>query len=133
MEKTKSVIAEYDIKTPGINVPISFLSGGNQQKLIVAREFTGNPNLIVAFQPTRGLDIGASEFIQQKLLEKRTQGCAVLLISADLDEIRNLSDRIVVMYKGEFLGDMDNTSELDMTKLGMLMAGNRDIVKEDNL
>lgn len=129
---TNLIISEYDIKTPGINVPISFLSGGNQQKIIVAREFSGNPKLIVAFQPTRGLDIGATEFIQQKLLEKRSQGCSILLISADLEEIRSLSDRIIVMYKGEFLGEMDNTSDLDITRLGMLMAGNKDIEKESN-
>lgn len=132
LENTKSVIKEYDIKTPGINIPISYLSGGNQQKLIIAREFSGDPILIVAFQPTRGLDIGATEFIQQKLIEKRKQGCSILLISADLDEIRNLSDRIIVMYKGEFLGEMDNVSDLDMTRLGMLMAGNKDVEKEGN-
>lgn len=132
LDTTKTVIKEYDIKTPGINIPINYLSGGNQQKLIIAREFSGNPILIVAFQPTRGLDIGATEFIQQKLLEKRSQGCSILLISADLDEIRNLSDRIIVMYKGEFLGELDNKINLDMTRLGMLMAGNRDIEKEGN-
>lgn len=126
---TKSIINEYNVKTPGISSPICYLSGGNQQKLILAREFLGNPKLIVAFQPTRGLDIGATEFIQQKLIEKKEQGCSILLISADLDEIRAISDRIVVMYKGEFLGDMDNDVNINMTELGMLMAGKKESSK----
>lgn len=131
-DMTKSIIKEYNIKTPDLNSPICFLSGGNQQKLILAREFLGNPKLIVAFQPTRGLDIGATEFIQQKLIEKKEQGCSILLISADLDEIRAISDRIVVMYKGEFLGDMDNDEKLNMTEVGMLMAGKREYPKENS-
>lgn len=123
---TEKVIEEYKVKTPGLTVPIRYLSGGNQQKLILARELAGDPKLIVAFQPTRGLDIGATEFIQQKLLEKKMHGCCVLLISADLDEIRALSDRIHVLYKGEFLGTMKNDENLDMTRMGLMMAGERE-------
>lgn len=122
---TEKMVEEFKVKTPGLEVPIRYLSGGNQQKIILARELDGEPTLIVAFQPTRGLDIGAAEFIQQKLLEKRMEGCSILLISADLEEIRALSDRIHVMYKGEFLGEMANDQNLDLTAIGLWMAGKK--------
>lgn len=120
---TSLFIEEYNIKTPGVNVPVRYLSGGNQQKLILARELNNNPKLIVAFQPTRGLDVGASEFIREKLLEKRKDGCSILLISADLEEIRMLSDRIGVIYDGRLMDVMVNDNDINLTDIGLLMAG----------
>lgn len=124
-EDTLKAIQEYAIKTPGPETPIRYLSGGNQQKLILARELAGNPQAVVAFQPTRGLDIGAAEFIQQKLLEHRSRGCSILLISADLEEIMALSDRIAVIYKGKIMGIVANDGELDILSLGLMMAGRK--------
>jgi general nucleoside transport system ATP-binding protein len=97
------------------------LSGGNQQKAILARELSGDPAVVVAAQPTRGVDVGAIEFIHRRLLEQRAEGKAILLLSLELEEIRSLSDRIVVMYDGRFVGEVgpDATDE----ELGLLMAG----------
>ena len=120
---TEDAIEKFSIKTPGTGTPIRLLSGGNQQKLILARELFDGVQLIVAFQPTRGLDIGASEFIREQLLHYRELGCCVLLISADLEEIRAISDRIAVMYDGKIMGEFANDETLDMTKLGLMMAG----------
>jgi ABC-type uncharacterized transport system ATPase subunit len=122
-ENTQKAVGEYGIKTNGIEVPIRYLSGGNQQKLILARELAGEPTALVAFQPTRGLDIGATEFIQQKLLEQRQKGCSILLISADLEEITALSDRIAVIYKGRIMGIVENNEKLDLAEVGLMMAG----------
>ncbi len=119
----ESAVTAFGIKTPGISVPVRLLSGGNQQKLILARELSGSPSVIVAFQPTRGLDIGAAEFIRERILERRAAGCAVLLISADLEEILALSDRICVIYHGRLSEAVPNDSCIDMTRIGLLMAG----------
>ncbi len=121
-ERTEQVVKEYNVKTPSIKTPIKNLSGGNIQKLILARELSRKPNVLIAAQPTRGVDIGASEYIHQKLLEQREAGTATLLISEDLDEIRALADRIVVIYEGKIMGNVmaeDSTPE----KLGLMMAG----------
>ena len=117
----RKLIAEFDIRTPSAEAPARSLSGGNQQKIIIAREFSSNPMALIAAQPTRGVDIGAIEFIHRRLIEQRDAGKAVLLISAELDEIRSLSDRIAVMYEGkivDIVGD-DATEE----QLGILMTG----------
>ncbi len=117
----KKLIAEFDVRTPSVEAPARSLSGGNQQKIIIAREFSSNPMALIAAQPTRGVDIGAIEFIHRRLIEQRDAGKAVLLISAELDEIRSLSDRIAVMYEGkivDIVGD-DATEE----QLGILMTG----------
>ena len=117
----KKLIKEFDVRTPSIEAPARSLSGGNQQKIIIAREFSSNPMALIAAQPTRGVDIGAIEFIHRRLIEQRDAGKAVLLISAELDEIRSLSDRIAVMYEGkivDIVGD-DATEE----QLGILMTG----------
>lgn len=113
---------EYDVRTPSIFVPAGNLSGGNQQKVIVAREFTGPIKLLIASQPTRGLDVGSIEYIHQRIIEKRDAGTAVLLISNELDEILSLSDRIAVMYKGQII-DTVNVEETTKEALGLLMAG----------
>ena len=112
----------YNVKTPSLDTPLKNLSGGNIQKLILARELSRQPKVLIACQPTRGVDIGASEYIHQRLLEQRQAGTATLLISEDLDEIRALSDRIAVMYEGHIVGIVD-TKEAPLQQLGLMMAG----------
>ncbi|CDQ19684.1 ABC transporter ATP-binding protein [Halobacillus karajensis] len=122
-KKAKALISEYDVRTPSAETPARSLSGGNQQKAIIGREVDRSPDLIIAAQPTRGLDVGAIEFIHQKLIEERDKGRAVLLLSFELDEIMNLSDRISVIFDGKIIADVkpEETSEQE---LGLLMAGN---------
>lgn len=126
--KIKDACAEaikaYEIKTPSTETLIKSLSGGNIQKLVLARELSRSPRVLIAAQPTRGVDIGATEYIHQRLLEEREKGTAILLISEDLDEIRALSDRIAVMYEGEIVGVVQN-NEVSIEELGMMMAGTR--------
>jgi simple sugar transport system ATP-binding protein len=118
---------EYDIATPTIDTEARLLSGGNLQKMILAREMSCLPKIMVAAQPTRGLDVGAIEAVHHLLLQEREQGAAILLISEELDEIMALSDRIVVMYEGQIMGEM-SAAEADLDKIGLMMAGTR---KED--
>jgi ABC-type uncharacterized transport system ATPase subunit len=117
----KKLIADYDVRTTSVEATVRSLSGGNQQKLIIAREFAAEPMALIASQPTRGVDIGAIEFIHRRLIELRDAGKAVLLISAELEEIRSLSDRIAVMYEGKIVDIVspDATEE----QLGILMTG----------
>jgi len=114
--------AQFDVRTPGIGVAVSTLSGGNQQKVIVAREFSRPIKLLIASQPTRGLDVGSIEYIHHRIIEKRDDGVAVLLVSSELDEILALSDRIAVMYKGQIVDILDANS-VNKEYLGLLMAG----------
>lgn len=116
------IIEEFDVRTVSEDVEASKLSGGNQQKLIVGREIYKNPKLIIAVQPTRGLDIGAIEYIHKRLIKERDSGKAVLLISLELDEVLGLSDRIGVMYDGNIVKVLDRC-EFDENKVGVLMAG----------
>lgn len=116
------LVKAYDVRTPTIDTAVGSLSGGNQQKVIVAREFSRNISLLVASQPTRGLDVGSIEYIHDQVIQKRDSGCAVLLVSTELDEIMNLSDRIVVMYDGNFVADVDANS-VTKEQVGLLMAG----------
>ncbi len=116
------IVKEFDVKTPSIKTPIRNLSGGNQQKVVVGREISFSPEFLIASQPTRGLDIGATEFIHQLLIDLRNQGKAILLVSADLDEILSLSDRILVMYNGEIVGSFLE-GEVDEKELGYYMMG----------
>jgi simple sugar transport system ATP-binding protein len=116
----------FDIRTPSIQTPVSSLSGGNQQKVIVARELARPVKLLIVNQPTRGLDVGSIEFIHHRIVEARDKGAAVLLVSAELDEIMSLSDRIAVMYKGRILDTLEARSAT-REQLGLLMAG---VVKE---
>lgn len=117
----EELIEKYDVKTPGIDERAGNLSGGNQQKFVVGRELDRNPNLLVAMHPDRGLDIGATKFIQQCLLDERNKGAAVLLISTELDEIMELSDRIVVINSGNIVGIV-NQKEATREMLGLMMA-----------
>lgn len=118
----RRAIKAFEIKTPSTETLIKNLSGGNIQKLVMARELSRNPQVVIAAQPTRGVDIGASEYIHKRLLEERSKGTAILLISEDLDEIRALSDRIIVMYEGKIVGEVNN-QDVDVEHLGMLMTG----------
>jgi simple sugar transport system ATP-binding protein len=118
------LIAEFDIRTPSPETSASSLSGGNQQKMVVAREFSRSPRLLIASQPTRGIDVGSIEFIHQRIVQQRDAGAAVLLVSAELDEIMALSDRIAVMYKGQIIETLP-AKEATREQLGLLMAGIR--------
>jgi len=117
-----TLIEEFDVRTPSNEVNASALSGGNQQKLIAAREISKDPTLLIAAQPTRGIDVGAIEYIHSRLVDERDKGKAVLLVSLELDEILALSDRIAVMYDGEIVDVLDR-KDADEQKLGILMAG----------
>jgi ABC-type uncharacterized transport system ATPase subunit len=116
------LVDEFDVRTPSIHLPAQNLSGGNQQKVIVAREFSRPIQLLIAAQPTRGLDVGSIEYIHRRLVAKRDEGTAVLLVSVELDEIMALSDRIAVMYEGRIVGTMD-ADKVTREELGLLMAG----------
>jgi len=113
---------EYDIQAPDVHTQARKLSGGNLQKLILARELSSTPRLVVAMQPTRGLDVGAIESVQQLLLNQRSQGCGILLVSEDLDELLSLSDRIAVMYEGHVVGVICS-QDFDITQIGLMMTG----------
>jgi simple sugar transport system ATP-binding protein len=123
VENAVKLIDQFDVRTPGPLVPASNLSGGNQQKVIVAREFSRPVRLLLANQPTRGLDVGSIEYIHQQIVEMRDQGVGVLLISAELEEILSLSDRIVVMFHGEIVAELPNDEKATKERLGLLMAG----------
>ncbi len=118
----RELVEQFDVRTPNVFVPTSTLSGGNQQKVIVAREFSRPIKLLIASQPTRGLDVGSIEYIHNRIIEKRDEGTAVLLVSPELDEIIALSDRIAVMYKGEIV-DTVPARGVNKEYLGLLMAG----------
>jgi ABC-type uncharacterized transport system ATPase subunit len=120
--RARELVNEFSVKTPRLDTPIKNLSGGNIQKLIMARELSRDPKLLIAAQPTRGVDIGATEFIHQRLLEQRAAGKAILLISEDLDEIRGLSDRIAVIYEGRLMGIVDR-GQATVEEIGLIMAG----------
>jgi simple sugar transport system ATP-binding protein len=119
---SKVAIQDYDIRVTGENTPVSYLSGGNQQKVILARELGGEPALIIAMQPTRGLDVGAMEAVHQKLLKERDRGAAILYISTELEEVMTMSDRIAVIYQGEFVDILD-AQTATVEKIGLLMGG----------
>ncbi|WP_391560132.1 ABC transporter ATP-binding protein [Robertmurraya sp.] len=123
-QKAKSLIQEFDVRTPSEFTLARALSGGNQQKAIIGREVDRNPDLLIAAQPTRGLDVGAIEFIHKRLIEQRDNGKAVLLLSFELDEILNVSDRIAVIYEGEIVAIV-NPKETTEQELGLLMAGSK--------
>ncbi|MCH7588111.1 MAG: ABC transporter ATP-binding protein [Chloroflexi bacterium] len=124
-ENARRLISEYDVRTPSIKTLVGSLSGGNQQKVIVARELSRDAPLLIANQPTRGLDVGSIEYIHRRIIEKRDEGVAVLLVSSELDEILSLSDRIAVIYSGEILAIIP-VEEATKERLGLLMAGVRE-------
>jgi ABC-type uncharacterized transport system ATPase subunit len=121
-KKRDRLVKEYDVRLADPSGNVSQLSGGNAQKLIIAREFDKKPKLLIACQPTRGVDVGSIEFIHNKILELRKEGTGVILVSSELTEIMSLSDRIAVMSKGKIIGEL-NAKETDLTEIGLLMAG----------
>ncbi len=120
-----SVIKEFDIRGTGIDIKVNQLSGGNQQKVVLARELAGEPVLIIAMQPTRGLDVGATENVQQRLLVEKERGAAIVYISTELSEVMAMSDRIAVMYRGEFVGLLD-AKTATVQEIGLLMGRGKD-------
>ncbi|MBA4375711.1 MAG: heme ABC transporter ATP-binding protein [Anaerolinea sp.] len=122
LKNGEGLVKNFDIRTPSVFTPASSLSGGNQQKVIVAREFSRPIKLLIASQPTRGLDVGSIEYIHKRMLQKRDEGCAVLLVSTELDEVMQLSDRIAVLYRGKLM-DIVDAKSATKEMLGLLMAG----------
>ena len=118
----KQLVSDYSIRTPNTGTLTRKLSGGNIQKVVIAREFSGNAEVLLVAQPTRGIDIGAAEYIHEQLLLQRSQGKAILLISEDLDEVMALSDRLVVMYEGSVMGRV-NRKDATIEQVGLLMSG----------
>jgi simple sugar transport system ATP-binding protein len=116
------LVEEYDVRTPSIDTTVSSLSGGNQQKVIVAREFDRDVRLIVASQPTRGIDVGSIEYIHSRIVGERDKGSAVLIVSSELDEVMALSDRVLVMYRGTIVAEFDPTKD-STTEIGLAMLG----------
>ncbi len=121
-EVTQGYIQAFHIKAPGPNVDARNLSGGNQQKLVLAREMLKKPDILLIVQPTWGLDIGACAFVHEKIIEERDRGTAILLISTDLEEVRSLSDRLLVLFKGQIVGEVDPATA-KVEDIGLLMAG----------
>jgi len=121
-QRSKQLMAEYDIRATSGDQLVGSLSGGNAQKVIIARELSMNPKVIIVSQPTRGVDIGSIEFIHKQIVKSRDEGKAVIVISSELSEIMNLSDRILVMYKGSMIGEC-SAQDATQEKLGFLMAG----------
>ncbi|MDG7007104.1 MAG: ABC transporter ATP-binding protein [Nitrososphaerota archaeon] len=122
-EFARNIVKSFNIATPSIDTQAKTLSGGNQQKLIVGRELSSSPELLIAHQPTRGLDVGSTEYIQSLLVDARNKGRGVLLVSADFDEVLDLSDRILVMYEGKIIGELKRGARIE--ELGRLLGGVR--------
>jgi ABC-type uncharacterized transport system ATPase subunit len=120
----EQLLDSYDVRSSGTDAAGRSLSGGNQQKLVVGREIDSDPELLIAAQPTRGLDVGAIEFVHRRLLEQRAAGKGILLISLELEELLSLSDRIVVIYEGQFIAEVDPKTVTE-EELGLLMTGGR--------
>lgn len=121
-ERCRQLVQGYKVKTPTIHTPTRHLSGGNIQKVVIAREFSSEASVLVVAQPTRGVDIGAAEYIHERLLDQRSQGSAILIISEDLDEVMQLSDRIVVLLEGKIMGEVER-GEGSVRDIGLLMSG----------
>jgi general nucleoside transport system ATP-binding protein len=115
-------VTEYDVRTPSVAIRTSTLSGGNQQKAVVARELAAEPRLLIAAQPTRGVDVGATELIHRRIVAARDGQAAVLLVSSELDELLTLSDRIVVLYRGRITATV-SADAANRERLGLLIAG----------
>jgi simple sugar transport system ATP-binding protein len=128
-KRARELISEFEIQTSGPDAPLWSLSGGNQQRVVLARELSHSPKVLIASQPTRGLDVGAIEYISNRIRQAKLDGVGVLLISSELEEILDLADRIVVLFRGKIIGEMER-NEVDMEKLGLLMGGmTEDLVK----
>jgi simple sugar transport system ATP-binding protein len=121
-EMATRLVKDFDVRTPGIDTMVRSMSGGNQQKVIIAREIDRDPQVLIAAQPTRGLDVGAIEFVHKQLIAQRDQGKAVLLVSFELEEIINVADRILVLFRGQIVGETTPETTTDQ-ELGLMMAG----------
>jgi simple sugar transport system ATP-binding protein len=121
LDSARAQIERFDIRTHSASASTATLSGGNQQKVVVAREFERDLALLILDQPTRGLDVGSIEFIHNQIIAKRNSGTAVLLVSAELDEVMEMSDRIAVMYRGRIVAELDGRTA-DKSEVGLLMA-----------
>jgi simple sugar transport system ATP-binding protein len=126
LRRTEDIIRRFDVRPPAPRLPARALSGGNQQKLIIGREFELHPRLLLVSQPTRGVDIGAIEFIHQQLVALRDAGCAVLLVSAELEEVTSLSDRLLIMRSGRIAGEVD-PKVAATSEIGLLMTGGENL------
>ena len=124
-EYTQEIYDRFDIRSSGLDTAVGSLSGGNMQKVVIAREFSADAEIYIIAQPTRGVDIGAIEFIHQRILEKRESGAAILLSSADLDEVLRLSDRVITLYEGKITGEFTR-EHLDKSEIGYYMTGSRE-------
>jgi simple sugar transport system ATP-binding protein len=120
-QRVTEIIKNFDVRPPNETLPAKSLSGGNQQKLIIGREFHVDPKLLLVSQPTRGVDIGAIEFIYRKLVGLRDSGCAVLLVSAELEEVTSLADRLLVIHQGKIVGEVD-PKVATLEEIGLLMT-----------
>ena len=123
-----NIVNNYEVKTPSIYSSMRNLSGGNQQKVLIGREFAKNPDLIIAAEPTRGVDIGVMEKVHLELIQQRDNGSGVLLVSSDLDEIFKLSDYILIMYEGKIVGQ-GNLSDMDLDQISQLMTFGKQIME----
>jgi general nucleoside transport system ATP-binding protein len=120
-DRAKALIAEYDVRGGAPTSLATSLSGGNQQKCVIAREIAANPRVLVAAQPTRGLDVGAIEFVHRRLVSERDAGRGILLVSLEFEEVRSLADRILVIYEGEIVGEF--SPDVSEEELGIAMTG----------
>jgi simple sugar transport system ATP-binding protein len=121
---SEKLVKDYDVRTPNVMIPIGMLSGGNQQKVVLARETCAKPSVIIGSQPTRGLDLGATDSLHELLLSERNRGASVMFISTELSEVMALSDRIIVMFNGEIMGELDGESA-KLVQIGEMMMGHR--------
>ena len=127
-EYASRIFEKFDIRAAGVDTKAGSLSGGNMQKVVIAREFSFDSQVYIISQPTRGVDIGAIEFIHNRILEKKAEGAAILLCSADLDEVLRLSDRVITVYEGRITGEFDR-DHLEKTEIGYYMTGSREEVR----
>jgi len=118
----RKLVKAFDIRAESPAQPVASLSGGNQQKVVVARELGRSPKVLIASQPTRGLDVGSIEFIHKQIVQQRDAGLGVLLVSSELDEILSLSDRVAVMYRGQIVGLLEGKAA-ERERIGLMMAG----------
>jgi simple sugar transport system ATP-binding protein len=122
-DMTQRLIAAFDVQTPSPDAPVRNLSGGNMQKLMLARELSGKPSVILAMHPVWGLDVGATEFVRERLLEERARGTGILMISEDLDEMLLMADRIMVISRGRIMGVIEEPKNVSKERIGLMMAG----------
>jgi ABC-type uncharacterized transport system ATPase subunit len=127
---TEDILKTNNVKTAGSDASITSLSGGNQQKLIIGRELRTNPKLILAVQPTRGVDIGSIEFIYENLLERRQRKAAIFLVSQELEEVLSLSDRVAILFRGRIMG-IGKPDDFTKAEIGLMMAGIQGKLQED--